>query len=70
MSTHTTRPRWIVYCDCPQPSYLREGHLARPPFNAFHTYGEAWEFLILRWGRNYDRVTRDLLPPPPPTTPL
>lgn len=63
------RPRWIVYACQKQPEYLREGYLAQPPYKAFHTYGEAWEHLILRWGAHYDRVTGQNPPTPPPAHP-
>ena len=67
---HYSRPRWIVYPCHKEPQYLREGYLAVPPYRAFHTYGEAWAALILRWGAHYDRVTGGLNDPPPtPPTP-
>lgn len=68
-SNHYQRPRWIAYPCQPQPEYLREGYLARPPYRAFHTYGEAWEFLVLRWGAHYDKTADEYLKPSPPTPP-
>ena len=52
---HRHRPRWIVYPHQPQPSYLPEGYLAIPPYHAFHTYGEAWVFILSRWQNAYQK---------------
>lgn len=50
---------WLVWPDSRQPQLRREGYLPRPPFQQFRTFGEAWEFLILRWATHYDRYDPD-----------
>lgn len=54
LQSYRQRP-WLVWPDSRQPHLRRPGYLPRPPFHEFRTFGEAVEFVILRWARHYDR---------------
>lgn len=50
----THLPQWLVFACSEQPRLRRRGFLPRPPYRAFHTYGEAVAFILLRWAERWD----------------
>ena len=52
-------PQWLVYPHEDQPKRRRHGLLPRPPVRQFHSYGEAWEALVLRWAERWEAQDPD-----------
>ena len=46
---------WYVYPDSREPERRREASRYYTVFHHFKTYGEAWLFLIARFGRIFER---------------
>lgn len=52
-------PPWLVFDNSTQPTLRRLHYLPRAPYRAFRTYGEAWEYLLLRWAVQWDAQDPD-----------